>query len=100
MRLIIMILLATTLAGWIASRIELSHDVPPIAAPRIDWVRTVDGWERRSKLFPNEHQYEQQYEPPIHPLVVASLQLILSLAALITFAPAEREPGLLRKLLR
>ncbi len=53
-------------------------------SPAPDWVRTVDGWERGSVVT---------YQPPagmsftMHPALVASFQLGMSLFFLLAFPP-------------
>ena len=68
---------------------EIACAWPAAATPRpattIDWVRTVDGWERSSawRLAP---------PPPgarLHPLLVAALELLAALFVLVAYA---REP--------
>ena len=79
MRLIVTILILLVLAGWLASRVEFS---PPSAQGAVEsgtWVRTVDGWERRSDWATSR----PLYDPALHPLVIAALELLVSLAALI-----------------
>lgn len=59
-----------------------SADATPIA-----WVRTVDGWEPSSVL----HLRPRPLGPPaLHPGLVASLQLGVSLFALIALPTAKR----------
>jgi hypothetical protein len=45
------------------------------------WVRTIDGWERTGNWAPVDSR-----RPPLHPLVVASGQVLLSVFALAAFA--------------
>ncbi|MFV2066703.1 MAG: hypothetical protein ACC645_06945 [Pirellulales bacterium] len=51
-------------------------------APKSEWVRTRDGWESQIGWGPPP----PLYEPAIHPIVVASGEIFLSLIALIAFS--------------
>lgn len=57
------------------------------ATPRLDWVRTAHGWEQSSRW---QHLLEDYTLTPalrIHPLLIALLELLISLAALVAFPP-------------
>ncbi len=56
-------------------------------ATQVAWVRTVDGWEPSSVL---QLQSRPQGPPLLHPGLVASLQLGVSLFALIALPTASR----------
>jgi len=76
------------LAGLLSCRIEGSrNDVPP-PPTGIDWVRTLDGWER-----PNDWQPSLAGPPAVHPLVVATGQLLLSVFALVAAGDPAIRPG-------
>jgi hypothetical protein len=53
--------------------------------PSIDWVRTVDGWER-----PARWRLSTPKPTLLHPAVVASLELLTALLALVAFSPDGR----------
>lgn len=53
---------------------------------QIAWVRTIDGWEPSSVLTLGP---PPQGRPPLHPALVASLQLGVSLFALIALPTAN-----------
>ena len=86
MRSILGIAMLLLFAGLLSCQIEgRSADVHPPAAS-VDWVRTIDGWER-----PRVWQLSPAVPPAVHPLVVASGQLLLSLFALVAAGgPAKR----------
>jgi hypothetical protein len=58
-----------------------ARSVPPHAA----WVRTTDGWERYGSW-----QIDSVSPPPIHPLVVAAGQGLVSLFVLVAFHPGGK----------
>ncbi len=58
-------------------------------ATRIAWVRTIDGWEPSSVL---QRRPRPLGPPSLHPGLVASLQLGVSLFALIALPTAKRTP--------
>lgn len=53
---------------------------------RIAWVRTIDGWEPSIVL---QLGPRPQGPPPLHPVLVASLQLGVSLFALLALPTAN-----------
>jgi hypothetical protein len=57
---------------------EASADLTMERAPALEWVRTVDGWERVDTWF-----VETTEPPQLHPLVVAAGQGLVSLLALV-----------------
>jgi hypothetical protein len=59
---------------------------PGAAHPQLEWVRTVDGWER-----PAHWQPPAAPVPPLHPFVVAGLVAMLTIGGLV--AASEREPS-------
>ena len=64
------------------------HASPESHPLRVRWVRTRTGWEKTSSwIVP-----PPVYEPPIHPLALAGLQMFISLGALIAF-PAKAKPS-------
>jgi hypothetical protein len=69
---------------WESPTTIARRDSPANSAQNNRWVHTRTGWEKPSSwIVP-----PPAYEPPIHPLVLAGLQLCLSLGALIAF-PAQ-----------
>lgn len=81
-RSLLTILTVAAISGWI-SRGERAASV---AAEASDWVRTADGWEVRAVVEP----YEPSVPPPVHPAVIAGLQLGASLFFLVAFPPRVR----------
>lgn len=57
----------------------------PEPPPSIVWVRTVDGWER-----PARWSLSTPKPTPLHPAVVASLELLTALLALVALSPDGR----------
>jgi len=81
-----LLILVLLIIGYLASVWDPQVTSPgQIAAgklrPEAQWVRTNLGWEKRSDWIPPP----PVYHPPIHPLALAGLQGLLSLAALIAF---------------
>jgi hypothetical protein len=82
---LLIVLAVAALSTWIA-RLERAPRVAKAAAPATvhspsDWVRTVDGWERRSALMAG---------PPVvpvslHPGLLAAFQIGASVLALALF---------------
>jgi hypothetical protein len=50
------------------------------AVVEVQWVRTVDGWERAGSWF-----VEPVGRPALHPLLVAAGQLMVSVMGLVVF---------------
>lgn len=84
MRLILGI--ALLLAGLVSlsCRLEGLAVAPPTPAAAAQWVRTVDGWERSDRWYA-----DRRTPPRLHPLVVATGQVLLSVLALVA---CQREP--------
>jgi hypothetical protein len=80
-RSLLTILTVAAISGWI-SRGERAASV----AEASDWVRTADGWEVRQVVEP----YEPSAPPPVHPAVIAGLQLGASLFFLVAFPTRVR----------
>ncbi len=57
-------------------------------ATKIAWVRTVDGWEQRNTLHLRPRR--PQGPPALHPGLVASLQVGVSLFALLALPTTNR----------
>lgn len=88
-RSVFTIVSVAALSAWIA-RAEravgvTSHDPRSIAAEADDWVRTAQGWQRRSAL----NASSSATPLPIHPALVAGFQIGFSLLVLVAF-PVER----------
>jgi hypothetical protein len=80
-RLVVGIVLLLAGAVSLSCRFDgLAVELPP-SHERIEWVRTVHGWERPDAWLPEEVPALQ-----LHPLVVASGQAMLSVLALAAFA--------------
>jgi len=58
----------------------------PADLAEVDWVRTVDGWESSTVL---QLGPRPQGTPPLHPVLVATLQLGISLFALLALPTAN-----------
>jgi hypothetical protein len=80
-RSLLTILTVAAISGWIA-RGERAASI----AQASDWVRTADGWEVRLVVEP----HEPSAPPPVHPAVIAGLQLGASLFFLVAFPPRVR----------
>jgi hypothetical protein len=69
---------------WLACQVEGSDGRVTSVVENDRWVRTTDGWERTSQW-----KWLASYEPALHPLVVATLQLLLTLIAIIAFCTSD-----------
>lgn len=56
--------------------------------PAVEWVRTVDGWERPD-TWTFSGMAPAAGPPPLHPLVVAAAQGLASALALVAFGRDE-----------
>lgn len=75
---------------WDTTPSESQENSTGSAVEQVRWVRTSDGWEKASTWMP----LPPVYQPPLHPLVIAGLQGMLSLAALLAFpGRAKQEPA-------
>jgi hypothetical protein len=77
MRSILGIVLLLMGAGLVSCRIERRSADAHSQQTANDWVRTADGWERAHNWKPS-----LAAPPAIHPLVIASGQLLVSMLAL------------------
>jgi hypothetical protein len=76
-RSLMTLLIVAALSAWI-NRAERAAGLPAEAGP---WVRTSDGWQSRAAVEPQE----VSSPPPVHPGVIAALQLGASLLFLVAF---------------
>jgi hypothetical protein len=86
------IALIAAIVGWLACRVELppSEFRAPIVATQ--WRRTTAGWEKLSNLTTRTApaSYRQSFwAAHPHPAVASLLILMLSVAALLAFSPAN-----------
>jgi hypothetical protein len=79
MRVILGISLLLIGIGTLACRTS-GGDTQQAVRPAMKWVRTADGWER-----PGQWVTTQVSTPRLHPLVVASGQVLASALALVAF---------------
>jgi hypothetical protein len=87
MRSILGILLLLLGLGLLSFRIEGRSADLAIPQQQLEWVRTVDGWER-----PNNWVTSLAEPPAVHPLLVAAGQALVSLFALAAAAsPIDRK---------
>jgi len=87
MRSILGILLLLFGLGLLSVRIEGRSADLAIPRQQLEWVRTVDGWER-----PNNWVTSLAEPPAVHPLLVAAGQTLVSLFALAAAAgPSDRK---------
>lgn len=89
------LLAAVLLVSYSGDCVSDSHsqDEPhPARVDRNDWRRTATGWEQAGNWQPNPPMVLAVTASPsagaMHPLVVAALELLISLAALLHFSPA------------
>jgi hypothetical protein len=76
-RSLMTLLIVAALSAWI-NRAERAAGLPAEAGP---WVRTSQGWQSRAAVEPQE----VSSPPPVHPGVIAALQLGASLLFLVAF---------------
>ena len=81
----LLIIAVVALLAAVISHLERAQAQRQVSAAPISWIRTVDGWEPSSVL-----SAESASSPPsLHPSLVASFQLGVSLFALVAF-PTRR----------
>lgn len=73
------LLIAIVAIAWCACEFPVEPTTPAVAP--CPWRRTVDGWE---PLYVPKAPW-QAFEPSLHPLIVASLEVLLSVVALVGF---------------
>src|SRR4051794_26330193 len=79
---------AWILYGWIASGVAKVERASEPSA-QVHWVRTRHGWVKSSCI----QEIAPRTEPPLHPLPVAILLSLASIAALAAFPVAGRNSG-------
>jgi hypothetical protein len=74
-------LLFVSACGWLACEVPIASQ----AGQQFEnpWRRTPHGWQKVSYWQPAP----PPYRPALHPAVVATLEILLSLIALVAFAP-------------
>jgi hypothetical protein len=80
LRLILGITLLLLGFGSLSCQVKNSVGQGPIVTPAAQWVRTIDGWERKDLWHAPE-----LHVPRLHPLVVAAGQGLVSVMGLVTF---------------
>jgi hypothetical protein len=83
MRLVGWLLLVLVVAGCFVNRWPLANSGGE-PRPAAEWRRTADGWERLVVATPGG----ESHRPALHPMIVAVLQVLLTLAAMIAFSAA------------
>lgn len=79
----VLVVLLLTSGLWLFALVRMPADDAQVSSPAQDpWRRTTHGWERIS-----DWNRENWNPLPLHPLVVASLQLLLSLLGLLILDP-------------
>ena len=86
MRMILGLLLIILGLGWLASETPIGNDSLQLNCGT-HWRRTVDGWERANWIVGDE----VIRRPALHPTVIALLQMLLAIAALILFAGKSKQ---------
>ena len=84
MRWIGAILIVLAILVSVACQVEI--DGSPIDGVPIVWVRTVDGWEKPGDWLPRA----PVYDPPLHPVILALGQMLISLLALLGLGNERR----------
>jgi hypothetical protein len=85
MRTILGIAMLLAGIGMMSCRIEGRSSDQALPANHADWVRTIDGWERSDDWLPS-----LTGPPAVHPVLVASGQVLISLFALVAAAGQSR----------
>ncbi len=81
----VLVLVALLLGvGWLAVEYELPSGSEP-AVVESSWRRTANGWEESDRWLPTPYSAP----PALNPRVVAALQAMLSVTALVAF-PSRR----------
>lgn len=82
-------LVAVLLAvGWFASEVPVRPRVAS-SGPLSTWRRTAEGWETATWLVADV----PARWPSLHPGVVAAMELLLVLTALVAFGPSRVSPS-------
>jgi hypothetical protein len=88
MRLVIGIVLLLLGVGALSCQVDSPAETMPNSTQVASWVRTVDGWERVDSW-----NTSIALPPGLHPLVVATGQLLISVLALAAIKPSARRVG-------
>jgi len=89
LRTIVLIALVLFATAYLACRLEWAGGTSGRMASRsAHWVHTVDGWEDANR-WQNPHGF---WRPGLHPLIVAALELAISILGLVAFAQRSRSP--------
>lgn len=80
---LLLVLIAVT---WVAS--EIPAWTSQSGAHPSSWRRTCNGWEQAASWMPQR----ERYQPTLHPIIVALLQMLLASAALVAFSRPETAP--------
>jgi hypothetical protein len=86
------IALIAAIVGWLACRVELPPSDFRIPIVATQWRRTTAGWEKLADMTAQSAQasYRQSvWAAHPHPAVASLLILMLSVAALLAFSPAN-----------
>jgi hypothetical protein len=87
MRSIFSIVFVLSAIGLASCRFENQSADFEMERSQIDWVRTVDGWQKSTDWIPSLAP-----PPAVHPLTVAAAQLLVSLFALTAACrPGDRK---------
>ena len=87
-------------SSWDVSAVKQAESGRYLLRPQGGWRRTSRGWERAEDWRWSPAELRTAPGTAVHPLVVASLQLLLTAAALISASPNlsnQGSPGLIVK---
>ncbi len=92
LRCVVTVLSVALLSGLLShlQQAQGQRELASVHSPGPTWVRTVDGWEP-SRLL--ELDPDPSTPPVLHPLLVASFQVGVSLFALLAFPAAHAVAG-------
>ena len=77
--------LSLLILPWLSSEAELRCDAQT-GEPPTAWRRTTQGWEQLN-LYGPEIEYRR---PALHPAVFGSLEILLTVSAMLAFADKNR----------
>ena len=93
MKRIAIALLVLIAMGWTTGSISASRLARADGLTPWDWRRTCQGWQQAEWLMPPA----AQRRPPLHPAVVAMLELLLSIGGLAAFPVRDTARGSRKK---